>query len=365
MAKFEEVAAAFVCPGVYRGGVPYGSGHINDTFRTVYEVGGRDVRYIHQRINDHVFKNVPALMENIGRVTRHQRSKYEGAGERDLDRRVLSLIPTTGGSDFFQDSDGGYWRTYRYIEQSRSVDAVEHTGQAFEAARAFGEFQSQLADLPVRLHETIPGFHHTRFRFESLAAAVSADPLNRAAGARAEIEFAMAREELVDVVTGLMACGDLPVRVTHNDTKLNNVLFDRSTGRGLCVIDLDTVMPGSVLYDFGDMVRSITSPVAEDEPDVSLVKMNINCFEALVQGYLETASGFLTQREKELLPFSGKLICFEIGLRFLADYLVGDTYFKTQREGQNLDRCRRQFALLRSVEEQMDAMQTIVDRCVV
>jgi Ser/Thr protein kinase RdoA (MazF antagonist) len=192
-------------------------------------------------------------------------------------------------------------------------------------------------------------------------AAVEADVCNRAAGVKNEIEFAAAREGLVDTVLDLMASGDIPERVTHNDTKLNNVLIDTASGKGICVIDLDTVMPGSVLYDFGDMVRSTTTTAAEDEPDTSKIWMDIDYFEALVKGYLETASDFLVQKEKELLPLSGRLITFEIGLRFLTDYLQGDTYFKTRREGQNMDRCRKQFKMVESMEEQMDAMQRIVE----
>lgn len=361
MEQFNEVAAAFQCPGKYLGETPYGSGHINDTFKVVYADGGREVHYIHQRVNHDIFKDVPALMDNIGRVTRHQRAKFEEAGEGELDRRVLTLVPTQDGKDFHQDKTGNYWRTYVFVEDAHGVDVVENTAQAFEAAKAFGEFQCQLADMPGRLHETIPNFHHTRSRYDTLMEAIEVDAFNRAANVKADIDFAMAREGLVDAVLDLLASGELPERVTHNDTKLNNVLLDTATGKGMCVIDLDTVMPGSVLYDFGDMVRSTTTNAAEDEPDVSKIRMDIDYFEALVNGYLETASGFLIPKEKELLPMSGQLITFEIGLRFLTDYLQGDTYFKTHREGQNIDRCRKQFKMVQSMEEQMDAMQKIVE----
>lgn len=361
MEKFNEIAAAFQCPGEYLGEEPYGSGHINDTFKAYYNEGGREVHYIHQRVNHNIFKDVPSLMENIGNVTRHQRKKFELTGEMDLDRRALTLIPTVDGKDYYRDGKGSYWRTYVFIENALGVDIVENTQQAFEAAKAFGEFQCQLADLPVRLHETIPDFHHTRSRYDTLMQAIERDACNRAAGVKADIEFAVSREDLVDTVIDLMAAGEIPERVTHNDTKLNNVLIDTATGKGTCVIDLDTVMPGSVLYDFGDMVRSTTTTAAEDEPDASKIWMDIDYFEALVKGYLETASGFLVPKEKELLALSGRLITFEIGLRFLTDYLEGDTYFKTHREGQNIDRCRKQFKMVRSMEEQMDAMQKIVE----
>lgn len=361
MEQLEKVAAAFQCRGKYRSGAPYGSGHINDTFKVAFDEGGREAHYILQRVNHNIFKDVPALMDNIGRVTRHQRAKFEAAGAGELDRRALTLVPAADGRDFLQDAEGGFWRTYLFIKGALGVDVVQNTGQAFEAAKAFGEFQSQLADLPGRLHETIPDFHHTRSRYDALMAAIEVDAFNRAAGVKAEIEFATAREGLVDTVLDLLASGELPLRVTHNDTKLNNVLIDTATGKGMCVIDLDTVMPGSVLYDFGDMVRSTTTNAAEDEGDASKVWMDIDYFEALVNGYLETASGFLTPKEKELLPMSGNLITFEIGLRFLTDYLQGDTYFKTHREGQNIDRCRKQFRMVRSMEGQADAMQRIVD----
>ena len=361
--QFKEVAEAFLCPGNYLGEASYGSGHINDTFRVVYEQDGREVHYIHQRINKTIFKNVPWLMDNIGRVSRHQRKKFQEAGASELNRRVLTLVPTKAGKDFFVDANGDYWRTYVFIENAIGSDIVENTAQAFEAARAFGEFQCQLADLPGRLHETIPNFHHTRSRFDALKSAVDADAKGRAADVKAEIEFAMQREEIVDVVIDLMASGELPERVTHNDTKLNNVLIDTKTGKAMCVIDLDTVMPGSVLYDFGDMIRTTTTRAAEDEADLSKVEMDIEYFEALTQGYLETAAGFLTPKERELLPFSGQLITFEIGLRFLTDYLQGDSYFKTHCAGQNIDRCRKQFKMVQSMERQMDAMQRVMERC--
>ena len=361
MEQFNEVAVGFQCPGKYLGEEPYGSGHINDTFKVAYDENGREVHYIRQRVNHSIFKDVPALMDNIGRVTRHQRTKFEGTGVGDLDRRVLTLVPTVGGQDFHRDAEGNYWRTYLFIEGAVGIDVVENTKQAFEAAKAFGEFQCQLEDLPGRLHETISNFHHTRSRYNTLMAAIEADSLNRAADVKTEIGFVVRHEGMVDTVLDLLASGELPERVTHNDTKLNNVLIDNATGKGMCVIDLDTVMPGSVLYDFGDMVRTTTTQAAEDEPDLSKVWMDIDYFEALVEGYFETASGFLVPKEKELLPFAGQLITFNIGLRFLTDYLQGDTYFKTHREGQNIDRCRKQFKMIQSMENQMEAMQKIVE----
>lgn len=362
MKKFDEIAAAFPRPGTYLGEEPYGSGHINDTYKVFYREDDQPVHYIRQRINPHVFKDIPGLMQNIGLVTRHYRSKLEAAGADELDRRALTLIPTKDGMDYYQDSKGDFWRTYVFVEGAVGFDVIENTGQAYEAAKAFGEFQCQLADLPGRLTETIPGFHNTRSRFDTLVKAIEDDPFNRASSIKKEIEFAMSREKLTDTVIDLMASGEMPERVTHNDTKLNNVLIDLITGKGMCVIDLDTVMPGSVIYDFGDMVRTSTTTVPEDEPDVSKINMDINYYEALVNGYLESASGFLVPKERELLPLAGPLITFETGLRFLADYLSGDVYFKTKREGQNMDRCRKQFKMVQSMEEQKDAMHAIVDK---
>jgi len=361
MIEVSQIAESFLCKGTFVSAEPYGSGHINDTFRAVYDDAGTEVHYIFQRVNHNIFKDVPALMENIGKVVRHQRKKFTEAGIDGLDRRVLTLIQTTDGKDFFKDAEGCFWRVYIFIENHLSIDVVETTEQAFEAAKAFGEFQGQLADLPGRLHDTIPNFHHARSRFDTLLKAIEEDVVGRVASVKEEIEFVLANEPTVDVVLDLIASGDIPERVTHNDTKLNNVLLDADTQMGMCVIDLDTVMPGSILYDFGDMVRTSTCKAPEDEQDLSKIEMDIDFFEALVNGYLETAASFLVPKEKELLPFSGKLITFEIGLRFLTDYLQGDIYFKTTREGQNLDRCRSQFKLVQSIERQMDEMKKMME----
>jgi Ser/Thr protein kinase RdoA (MazF antagonist) len=256
------------------------------------------------------------------------------------------------------DAGGETWRAYRFIENARTYDAVTSAEQAFQAARAFGRFQQQLASLPPpRLHETIPDFHHTPKRFAALEQAIAADAKGRAALARAEIEFARSRQSIAGVLLG----AGLPERITHNDTKFNNVLLDDTTGEAVCIIDLDTVMPGLALYDFGDMVRTTTSPAAEDEQDLSKVTLKFPLFEALVRGYLESAGGFLTPAEKQHLAFSGKLITFETGIRFLADYLAGDTYFKVHREGHNLDRCRTQFKLVESIERQEEQMNRTVE----
>lgn len=349
------IARQFQIYSAFVSAEPYGSGHINDTYCVDFDQAGLRVRYIFQRINHLVFKNSVALMENISRVTRHLGGKSVDA--RDQSRRALTLIPAHNGEPFHHDEAGNFWRVYLFIEQARTYDAVQSTAQAFEAAQAFGRFQSLLADLPApRLHDTIPDFHHTPKRFLALEHAIAADAVNRAALAKPEIEFALRHK----AITSVLLDANLPERVTHNDTKFNNVMLDDATGAGICVIDLDTVMPGLALYDFGDMVRTTTSPVPEDERDLAKVTMQFPMFEALVRGYLASASEFLTPAEKQHLAFAGKLITFEIGIRFLTDFLAGDTYFKVHREGHNLDRCRTQFKLVESIERQEAQMNKLV-----
>lgn len=358
MSREEAVCAAareFEACGEGVSATPYGSGHINDTYRVFSQQRSVQGSFILQRINHNIFKNPVALMENIERVTVHMAGKINGRPDRD--RRVLRLIPTRDGRGWHHDLEGNYWRAYRFIGGARSYDAVENTGQAFEAGKAFGKFQKMLADLPLpRLHEPIPDFHHTPKRFAVLEVAVEKDAANRAASAKPEIDFALAHRSLVSRLID----ANLPERVTHNDTKLNNVLIDDETGEGICVIDLDTVMPGLAAYDFGDMVRTTTSPAKEDEQDLSRVRMDFPMFEALVRGYLDAAGSFLTMAEKEVLTLSGKLITLEIGIRFLTDHLSGDTYFKVHRPGHNLDRARTQFKLVESIEAQEEAMESLV-----
>jgi len=349
-ATLRTVVPRFCLQGGFADAAPYGSGHINDTYlvRTRHSGGIRP--YIIQRINHHIFQNVPALMDNITRTTRHLRSKASDETRGDIHRRTLTVVPTRGGDPYLFDGDA-YWRCYLFIGGARTYDVIEKPEHAREAARAFGAFQRDLEDLPgPRLHETIPDFHHTRARFDALRRAVEEDPLGRAAAAGPEIGFAMERESMVDVLLDLQAAGELPERITHNDTKLNNVMLDDRTSEGICVIDLDTVMPGLALYDFGDMVRTATSTSNEDERDLSRIQSDPGMFRALVEGYLSSTRGMLTPKEIELLPFSGRLITFETGLRFLTDHLTGDHYFKTRHDGHNLDRCRTQFQLVRSLE---------------
>jgi hypothetical protein len=350
-----SVLNQFEFRGKFASIAPYGSGHINDTYCATFLDAGRPRRFILQRINSGIFKNPVAVMKNIQRTTSHLAAQI--LGEPDSERRVLRLISARDGECWHIDPHGHYWRAYQFVENSRTYDAVESADQAFQAAKAFGSFQRHLVNLPApRLCDTIPDFHHTPRRFAAMESTISSDVVNRAVLARAEIDFALARHAIVSVLLD----ANLPERVTHNDTKLNNVLLDSTTGEAVCVIDLDTVMPGLAPFDFGDMVRTTTSPAKEDEQDLSRIVMQYSMFEALVRGYFEGAGSFLTKQEKDHLVFAGKLITFEQGLRFLTDYLAGDSYYKTHRDGQNLDRCRTQFKLVESIEEQEERMERLV-----
>jgi hypothetical protein len=349
------VARQFQIAGDFVGATPHGSGHINDSYCAIFYQAGVPVRYILQRINHNVFKNPITLMENIQRVTSHIAAQVEG--EPDRDRLVLTLVPARDGRVWYADVDGNYWRAYRFIERAHTYDAVVSTEQAFQAAKAFGRFQKLLVDFPApRLHDTITDFHNTPKRFLALEQAIQSDVAGRAVLVKPEIEFAFARKS----ISGVLLDANLPERVTHNDTKFNNVLIDDVTGEGICVIDLDTVMPGLTLHDFGDIVRTTTSPAQEDERDLSKVTMQLAMFEALVRGYLTSAGDFLTKAERRLLVLSGKLITFEQGIRFLTDYLVGDRYYKVDHLEHNLDRCRTQLKLVESIEQQEEKMERLV-----
>ena len=357
-----DISREFQIHGEILHAEPCKVGHINETYTATYNQGGTQVRYIHQRINHEVFKDPAGVMDNLLRVTTHLRRKLASDGTPDITRRSLTVVPTLGGKSFHKTKDGQYWRTFVFIERVRTFEAVETPAQAFEAGKAFGRFQSLLVDLPGRrLVETIPHFHDTRARFRALESAIAADRANRAGSAKPEIAWALKHEAVCDVILKGLASRRLPERITHNDTKFNNVMLDVDTGEAMCVVDLDTVMPGSPLYDFGDMVRTTTSPTLEDEPDLGKVRMRMPMFKALARGYLGAAGGFLAKSERALIAFSGKLMTFTIGLRFLTDYLEGDAYFRVHRPQHNLDRCRTQFRLVESIERQEEAMQKFAD----
>jgi Ser/Thr protein kinase RdoA (MazF antagonist) len=362
-ALARQVAEAFAVPGRWVSSTPWGSGHINQTLRAVFQHGEGVQRYIQQRINPRVFPDPIKVMENLARVTAHQREVLRGEGAPDIERRALQLVPTWSGALSFVDGEGSHWRTYRFVEGASSQDVVRTPRDAAAAAEAFGRFQAQLTTLPgPRLHETIPRFHDGRARLEALLAAARSDCCQRWSGCRTELDFVLAREEMVDRLPALLSQGAIPERITHNDTKLNNVLLDDRSGDAVCVIDLDTVMPGLVHFDFGDLARTATCAAAEDERDLSRVFADPALFAALCEGYLRGATDFLTAAECRELAFSARLLPLLIGLRFLTDHLAGDRYFKVQRENHNLERCRVQLRLVASMEAQRHRMEEIVAR---
>ncbi len=355
-----KVASQFQLNGDYIDAMPYGTGHINDTYASRIKTADGEKRFIHQRINQNVFKKPDELMENIARVTEHQHKKIAAAGG-DPTRESLTIIKTVDGGNFLLDDDGNYWRTYIFIENAKTYDKVEKLEHVYNAARAFGRFQRDISDLPGgRLHETIQNFHNTRWRFDNFQAALKANIKNRAKDVQPEIDFILAREAETSVLLNLVAEGKCPERVTHNDTKLNNVMIDDSTDAGLCVIDLDTVMPGLPGYDFGDLVRTGANPATEDEKDLSKIKLDIDMFERITGGFLETSREFLNQVEIDHLVFAAKIMIFENCIRFLTDHLAGDVYFKIHREGHNLDRNRTQMTMVKDMEDKMDQLQEIV-----
>ncbi len=337
----------------------YGSGHINETYKVVVNMSGQPVLYLVQRINHNVFKNPAVVQENILRVTRHVASKLD-CNDTDASRKTLTLVPTLDNKPVFHDPEGNWWRIYLFITKAQTYDVIKNEEQAYLVGKAYADFQNQLADLPApRLNETIPYFHNTVKRYEAFQSALQADAFNRAKDVKPEIAFLEKRASQCSRLINLQAKGEIPERITHNDTKLNNVMLDDATGQGICVIDLDTVMPGLAHYDFGDMCRSGTAASPEDERDLSKVKSRIDMFKAIANGYCSAAK-FLTKSEQAELAFSARLITMTISIRFLTDYLSGDTYFRTSRPGQNLDRCRVQQKMVLSMEEQSDEMEKIV-----
>ena len=341
---------------------PFGEGHINETY-AVYMPGpeGTDVpRYVLQRVNIHVFKNPAQVMENIFSVTEYLREVIRKEGG-DLDRETLSYIKTKSGDTYFEDADGQPWRCLHYVPNSICHQTVEEPQQFYQSARSFGHFLKQLGDYPAEdLYETIPRFHDTVKRFRDFSEAVRKDVKNRASQCREEIDFALAREADCGVLMNQLQEGILPLRVTHNDTKLNNILFDADTDQGLCIIDLDTIMPGLAANDFGDSIRFGASTAEEDEPDLSKVHFDIHLYELYVKGYLEMARDVLIPAEIDSLPWGARLMTLECGMRFLADYLQGDVYFKTAYPEHNLVRARTQFRLVKEMEEQFDSMYEIL-----
>lgn len=337
------------------------NGHINRTYAITFASADGEERRLLQQINTEVFKKPQELMENVMCVTEFLKKKIAEEGG-DPSRETLTVFFTQDGKNCFVDHNGNYWRMYNFVDNAFSYNSIENDELFYRAGAAFGNFQSQLADFPIdTLHDTIPDFHHTYKRFLNLKEAAARNAANRADSVKEELQFAYDREADTCVIVDLIEKGELPMRVTHNDTKLNNIMFDGTTKEPICVVDLDTVMPGSSLYDFGDAIRFGASTAAEDEKDLSKVSMDLNLYEKYVRGYLSTAGKSLTAKEIEYLPFSAKLLTFECGMRFLTDYLDGDVYFGTSYPEHNLDRCRTQFKLVADMEQKFDAMKKITE----
>ena len=357
MVSIENVVSAFDIEGKVSEYVPFGNGHINDTRLVTMDNG---VQYVLQRINKNVFKRPDLLMENYVGVTKFIRKKIEEMGGDPL-REVLNAIYTKDGKPYTIDEDGQYWRLLVYVTDSIGYDKVERPEQFYDSALSFGDFQYMLRDYPAdTLHETIVNFHNTPDRYRQLMEAIENNAAGRLAEVSAEVEFAKARREFAHTLENAHSEGKLPLRVTHNDTKLNNILFDINTGKTLCVVDLDTIMPGYSVNDFGDSIRFGATTALEDETDLTKVNFDISLYELYVKGFIEGAKGGLTEGELEMLPIGAIMMTFECGMRFLADYLNGDTYFRVHRPSHNLDRCRNQFKLVADMESQLDEMKAIV-----
>ncbi len=358
-----EALAAFRFDGSVVSATRYGSGHINDTFLVkTRKADGSCGRAILQRMNTKIFTKPVELMENILGVTSFLRERIMKNGGNP-DRETLTVIPTKAGNAYFVDSEGDYWRSYIFIEGATSFDKVENPEDFYQSAVAFGNFQCLLAKYPAEtLHETILGFHDTKARFAVFQKAVADDVCGRAASVKEEIDFYLAHEDVANVFGDLLEKGEVPLRVTHNDTKLNNIMIDDETHKGICVIDLDTVMPGLAMNDFGDSIRFGASTAAEDEPDLNKVWCDMDLFELYAKGFIEGCDGKLTGKEIELLPMGAKVMTFECGMRFLTDYLQGDIYFKIHREHHNLDRARTQMKLVQDMEAKWDTMNAIVKK---
>ena len=364
--KREQIAAVaenFCYEGTLMSAQVFGNGHINETYLLTYEIGKMGImKVILQKMNKNVFPKPEELMENIVGVTNFLKKKIVAAGGNPY-RETLTVIPTVDGKSYYKDSQGEYWRSFVYITDTVSYDLPENEAIFYQCAYALGNFQKMLADYPAEtLHEPIVNFHNTKARFATFKKAVEEDVMGRADSVREEIAFVMEREADANYFTDMQEKGELPLRVTHNDTKLNNVMVDNITGKGICVIDLDTVMPGLAMNDFGDSIRTGASTGAEDEKDLNKVNCDMQLFDVFAKGFIEGCGGGLTAKEIELLPMGAKIMTYECGMRFLTDYLQGDVYFRIHRPEHNLDRCRTQFKLVADMEAKWQIMQDIVKK---
>lgn len=360
--EFSDILFNFAIDGEFVSCEPYGSGLINRTYVAVYNEGGRRVRYIVQRINTNLFKNVDGLMNNIKIVTEFNRAEIVKRGG-DPNRESLTLVPTENGGTYFRTEEGDCYRVYVFIENAKGYDVVEKPEHFYESAVAFGKFAMLLDRFDSsKLFEVLPDFHNTVKRFDNFRRSLEADKLNRAKDVKREIEFALEREKITHTIVDLLASGKMPSRVTHNDTKLNNVLIDTRTDKAVSVIDLDTMMPGSICYDFGDSIRFGCNPCLEDTPETEKVIFNMPLFETYTKGYLSVFGDTITDIERKNLPMGAILMTYECGIRFLTDYLDGDVYFRKTREGQNIDRTRTQFKLVSDMEKRYDEMLSAVEK---
>ena len=336
---------------------PLGNGHINATYLVVTDKN----KYCLQKINTNIFKDVDGLMSNIDSVTSHIREKAISAGKNPI-KATLNFISSESGKKY-ANVDGAFYRMYYFVDEAFTIEQMENPVHFYYSGKAFGEFAKMLMDFDAsRLVETIKNFHNTASRYLDFEKAVSDDIAKRAEGVKDEIEFVRKRKDLTSLLVDKLANGELPLRVTHNDTKINNVLFDINTVKPVTVIDLDTVMPGSYLYDFGDAIRSGATHAAEDEKDLSKVDFDLELYENFAKGYIEESKNSLTEKEIEMLPYASVVLTFECGMRFLTDHLNGDTYFRIHRENHNLDRCRTQFRLVELMMENIDKLKEIINR---
>jgi hypothetical protein len=355
----KEIFNNFVTDGTFLNGEPYGNGHIHDTFLIETAEEDKD-DYILQRLNNRIFKNIPGLQHNIERVTVHLRNRLSMIPGSDPKRECLSLIPSRDGKSWITDKMGNFWRMYIFISNHRTYNVVDSPGKAFEGGKAIGRFQAMLTDMPGEpLFETIPFFHDIEKRLETFNLTIGQDPAGRVNMVENEIKQVLRRAEEMKIILRLGKDGKIPLRITHNDTKFNNILLDEND-RALCVIDLDTVMPGYVHYDFGDAIRTATNTASEDEGDLAKVNMDIDLFKAYSEGFLSETGKTLNEVEKEYLAFAPRLITYTIALRFLTDFIDGDNYFKIHHELHNLQRARAQLRLVSSMEEQYKDMQKII-----
>ncbi len=357
----ENIFSQFQVPGEFTQAVAHGSGHIHNTYLVTWKEKKKQKKIIMQRINSYIFPCPNSLMTNISLVTDFLRKKLRLRGVNNLERRVLSIIPTHSGQLFLRGEDDGYWRCYRYIENASTYDVLETSEQAYEIARAFGQFQALLQDFPSeKLATIIKNFHDPLARLDKLRQVVEEDPCHRLSPCKKEVEILLSYAHLAQKIESLIQGGSIPLRIVHNDTKINNAMLDNQSGKGVCVVDLDLVMPGYTLYDFGDLVRTGTGEFSESEQDLSNIKINEDRFTAVTRGYLEEMGEYLSTPELENLVFASQLICYELAIRFLTDYLEGDPYFKTKGPEHNLERTRTQIQMIQTIERQQEALEKIV-----